>query len=87
MLLLDLQQALDITQFADQVKIRLISQLINDISRFLQKLLKFFNGTIILTAFVTLFPVESVIFFYLNEALLPEKLSRAPASVKAGSSL
>ena len=29
--------ALDITQFADQFKMRLISQLINDISRVLQK--------------------------------------------------
>ena len=31
--------ALDITQFAEQVRMRLISQLINDISRVLQKLL------------------------------------------------
>ena len=63
---------------------RLISQLINGISRVLQKLLKYFSGTIILTSFVPLFPV---LFFCLNlnEALLPGKLSRAPASVKAGS--
>ena len=34
-------------QFADQVRIRLISQLINDISRVFQKLFKYFDGTII----------------------------------------
>ena len=33
------------------VKIRLTSQLINGISRVLQKLLKYFNGTIISTSF------------------------------------
>ena len=80
--------ALDITQFADQVKMRIISQLINCILRVLQKLLKYFNGTIILTAFVPLFPIEPVIScLYFNEAQLPGKLSRAPASVKIGSSL
>ena len=43
--------ALEITQFADQVKMRLISQLINDISIILQKLLKYFNGIVqLLTA-------------------------------------
>ena len=36
----------------DHVKIRLTSQLINSISRVLQKLLKYFNGTIISTSFV-----------------------------------
>ena len=41
-----------ITQVDDHVKIRLTSQLINGISRVLQKLLKYFNGTIILTSFV-----------------------------------
>ena len=35
----------EITQFSDHVKIRLIWQLINGISRVLQKLLKYFNGT------------------------------------------
>ena len=54
--------ALDITQFAGQVRMRLISQLINGISRVLQKLLKYFNGTIISTFFVSSFPVEPVIF-------------------------
>ena len=33
------------TQFSDQVKMRLISQLINGISKVLQKLLEYFNGT------------------------------------------
>ena len=33
------------TQFADQVRIRLISQLIKGISIFLQKLLKYFKST------------------------------------------
>ena len=35
------------THFADQVTIRLISQLIQGISRVLQKLVKYFNGTAI----------------------------------------
>ena len=41
-----------ITQFADQVKRRLTSQLIKGISRVIQKLLKYFNETIILTLFL-----------------------------------
>ena len=83
MFLLDSQQ-----QFAEQVRMILISQLINGISRFLQKLLKYFNGAIILTFFVPLFPVEPVIFcLNLNETLFPGKLARATASFKAGSSL
>ena len=40
-----------ITQADDYVKMGLTSQLINRISRVLQKLLNFFNGTIILTFF------------------------------------
>ena len=39
----------EITQSSDQVTIILISQLINGISRVLQKLLKYFNGTAIST--------------------------------------
>ena len=35
-----------ITQFDDHVKMRLTSELFNGISRVLQKLLKYFNGTI-----------------------------------------
>ena len=41
-----------ITKVYEQVKIRLISQLIKRILRVLQKLLKYFNGTAILTSFV-----------------------------------
>ena len=67
---------------------RLISQLIYGISRVLQKLLKYFNGSIISTFFVTSSPLEPVIFgLCLKEALLPGKLERAPPSVKIGSSL
>ena len=40
------------TQVGDHLKIRLTSQLINSISRVLQKLLKYFNSTIISTSFV-----------------------------------
>ena len=46
-----------ITQFSDQVKIKLIAQLINCISSVIQKLLEYFNGTIILTfSFSVLIP-------------------------------
>ena len=48
----------NITQFAAQVKMRLISQLINGIFRVLQKLLTYFNGTIMSTPFVPLLPVS-----------------------------
>ena len=41
-----------ITQVDDHVKKRLTSQLIKGISRVLQKLLKYFNGIIILTSFI-----------------------------------
>ena len=41
-----------IRQFADQVSCRLIPQLTQGISSFLQKLLKYFNGTAISTPFV-----------------------------------
>ena len=52
-------------QFVDQLKIRLISQLISGISRVLWKVLKYFNGTDISTFTV---PVPSVLFkeLYLN---------------------
>ena len=44
------------TQFLDQVKINFISQLINDISNDLQKLLRYFSGTTISVSFLpTLF--------------------------------
>ena len=59
----------EITQVGDHVK-RLTSQLINGISRVLQKLLKYFNGTIISTSFVLpaagAFPV--IFNLYLNDS-------------------
>ena len=63
-----------ITQSLDHVKIRLTSQLINGISSVLQKLLKYFNGTITPTSFVfPLFGVFPVIFtLYLNDSDLPK---------------
>ena len=50
-----------IAQSLDQVKRRLSLQLINGISRVLQKLLKYFNGTIFSTSF--LFPLLGVFYF------------------------
>ena len=53
------------------VKMRLFSQLINGISRVLQKLLKYFNGTIISTSIIlTSAGVFSVIFILnLNDSV------------------
>ena len=61
--------------FSDHVKIRFISQLINSISKVLQKLLKCFNDTTVLTSFVLLsllslfgvFPI--ILILYLNDAV------------------
>ena len=59
-------------QFFDQINIRLFSQLMTGISSVLEKLLIYFNGTIISTSFVLLFPVCPVICcLNLNEILLP----------------
>ena len=55
---------LDKTLFTGQVRMILISQLIDDILKVIQKLLKYFNGAIIWTTFVSLFPVEPVIFCF-----------------------
>ena len=59
-----------ITQSLDRVKIRLTSQLINDVPRVLQKLLKYFYGTIIWTSFVFpsagIFPV--IFILHLNDS-------------------
>ena len=84
--------ALDIKQFEDQVGMTLISQLFNSISRVFQKLLKYFNATIIWTVFIPSFPVEPIFCcccccLNLNETLLQGKLATPPASVRAGSSL
>ena len=75
--------------FADQVSIRLLSQLINVFSRFLQKLLKYFNGTITSTFFVSLLPVSLVIIpITLNKSVsLPVKSTILPLSSKSDSSL
>ena len=70
------------THFLDQFRWRLISQLIKGISRVLQKLLRYFNGTIISTFFVLLFPVPPVIF-----ALRLSNLVVALASLKSTMSL
>ena len=71
--------ALDVTQFAEQVRMKLISQLINGISGVLQKLLKYFNFTIISSSFIKSAPVSPVIFcLNLNEALAPGKLLIIP---------
>ena len=53
-----------IAQVDDHVKMRLISQLINSISRILQKSLKYFNGTIISTSFVLLLALVFPVIFY-----------------------
>ena len=44
------------THFSGHVKIRLISQLIDVISSVLQRLLNYFNGTMISASFVVLIP-------------------------------
>ena len=60
------------------LKKRLTSQLINGISRFLQKLLKYFNGTIILTSFVLppagVLPVIFTLVLNVPRGQLPEQL-------------
>lgn len=43
---------LAIAQFVEHVRMRIISQLLSGSFRILQKLLKYFNGTAILTPFV-----------------------------------
>ena len=55
-----------ITQSLEYVKIRLTSQLINGISRVLQKLLKYFNGAIISTSFVFPSPGKLPVIFNLD---------------------
>ena len=59
-----------ITQSLDHVVSRLISQLTNGISRVLQKVLKYFNGTIVSKFFILpsagVFPV--IFTFYLNDS-------------------
>ena len=66
------------------VKMRLVLQLIIDNSWVFQKLIKYFNGTIISSFLVPLFSVLPILFcLNLNKAL-PGKSSIASALVKAG---
>ena len=66
---------------------KLISQLINGISRVLQKRLKYFNGTIVSISFVPSAGVSPVICLNLFVALLPGNLSITALSFKDSSSL
>ena len=77
--------ALDITQLLDKVRLRLMSQLINGISRVLLKLLKDLNDTIIST-FLVLSPLALLVIFCLNlnEAILQWKLLITSSSFKDG---
>ena len=70
-----------INYLSDQVKIGLISQFINGISRVLQKLFKYFNGTIVSTSFVFPFlrAFPEIFTLYLNDSEL--------AKLSIGSSL
>ena len=62
-----------ITQPLDHFDIRLTSQLINGISSVLQKLLKYFSGTIISTSFVLpaarVFPVIFTLYLNYSESV------------------
>ena len=81
----------NITLFIDQLRSRLISQLSEVISIVVQKLLRYFNGNIVSTFFVTFLPVSPVIFYLiLNEsvvALSTLKSVIAFLAAKSGSSL
>ena len=60
------------TQFADQVRIRLISQLTTDISKVLQKLLNYFNNTAIFASVIPALLVLSQNFdLNLNDSKSP----------------
>ena len=65
------------TQFADHVKISSTSQLIKGISKVVQKLLKYFNGTIISTSCILpssqVWPVIFVLKLNESVALAPLK--------------
>ena len=77
------------TQVDHQVKMTLISQLIKDLSRVLQKLLKHFNGTATLPSFIL--PTAEVFFvgftLDLNKTLLLGKSTILTLLSKATSSL
>ena len=79
------------TQFEDHVKIRSTSQLIKSISRVLQKLLKYFSGTIFSTFSVSPSSLVLPVIFVLNlnesVPLAPLKIIILPSSSAAGISL
>ena len=78
----------DITQFTNQVRMRWISQLIKNILSMLQKLLKYFDCTIVLAFFVQLFSFSlDLSCLNFNETLSSINLTKMPASFKAGLSL
>ena len=58
------------TQFLDQVRVKYTSQLTNGISSFLQKLLRYFNGTTILTFCITLLLSLSLFGIFSRKLLL-----------------
>ena len=72
-----------ITQLPDQFRSRVILQLIKRISRVLQKLLTYFNGTIISTFFVSLSPVWPV---SLNESVTLASVKSVTSPLSTGSS-
>ena len=85
MLLLDSHYYQIKYNFRTKIEKGIISQLINGICRALQKLLRYFNGTIISTFFVSLFSVLPAIFcLNLNEVLISEKSFKTPALLKDG---
>ena len=85
------------TQFEDHVKTSSTSQLIKGISRVLQKLLKYFNGTIISTSTLpailplllsaAVWPVIFVLKLNESVALAPLKSTILPSLFTAGISL
>ena len=81
----------EITQSLDHVKMRLTSQLINGISRVLQKLLKYFNGISIwilpVLPLLSIWPVIFVLKLKESVALAPLKSTISPLVFTAGVSL
>ena len=67
-----------ITQFSDPVKISSTSQLIKGISRVLQKILKYFSGTIISTFSVS---PSSLVLPIIFDLKLNESISLAPLKI------
>ena len=76
------------TQFLDQFRSRLISQLIKGISKIYQTSLRYFNGAIILTFFLS--SLASYFFFNLNKSVIELATVKSVTTLlssKAGSSL